>query len=174
MKHIDIKNMQGKIKINKQSLADLIELIRISPISARILLVLSAYIDKKNRIVTTVKTLSHILNLKKEEIEYGLRKLAKEGFIDLEVVKLDHKQTAELVTHDENLYYESECTVWEVISRQRASNLDFNGRYIRATVNSNVITGTKDQDNRAFINIKNNLFFDKSLNENEIIADGWL
>ena len=100
--------MQGKIKLDKQSLADFIELIRISPVSARILLVLTAYVDKHNKVITTLKTISQMLNIKDPMTAYGLRKLVKEGFIELEVVKLDHKQTAETVTHDLELYFESE------------------------------------------------------------------
>lgn len=165
--------MQGKIKLDKQSLADFIELIRISPVSARILLALTAYVDKHNKVITTIKTLSQMLNLKDAMTAYGLRKLVKEGFIELEVVKLDHKQTAETVTHNLELYFESEYTVWEVISRQRAENLDLTGKYIRATINPAVLTGTKDYTNRVFFNVEKNLFFDKEVNENEIISDGW-
>lgn len=173
MKHIRISDMQGKIKIDKQSLADLVELIRVSPISARILLVLSAYVDKKNRLITTPKTISKMLNAKTELVEYGFRKLAKEGFIDLEVVKLNHKQTAELVTHDLELYWDSEETIWQVISRQRAEQVDLTGKYIRATLNSAVITGTKNGENRTLFQVTNNLFFDRNINDNEIFNEGW-
>lgn len=174
MRHIKVKDLEGKLKINKECIADIIELIRISPIASRILLVLAVHVDKHNRIITTPKTLADILNMKISEVTYGIRKLAKEGFIDLEIVKLNHKQEAELVKHDIDLYYESKETIWEVISRERASKLDFTGRYLRITINSYVMSGTKNNNNRALINIKNALFFDRNLSNDEIISDGWI
>lgn len=174
MKHLNVKDMQGKIKINKQSLGDLVELTRISPISTRIFLMLSAYVDKNNRIVTTVNTINYMLNTKSEVTQYGLRKLAKEGFIDLEVVKLNHEQTAELVTHNLDLYFTSGEAIWQVISRERASKVDLTGKYIRVTINSAVLTGTKEHDNRVLFKVKGNLFFDKNINENEISLSYWL
>ena len=174
MKHIHVNDLQGKIKIEKESVADLIELIRVSPVAMRILLLLSVYVDKTNSLITTVKTLNYMLNLKSSQTEYGLRKLAKEGFIDLEAVKLDHKQSAEVVSHNDELYFDSACTIWEVISRERASNFDLTGKYIKVTVNSAVISSTKVRENRVLFKVKDNLFFDKDINENEIDLTWWI
>lgn len=174
MKHISVKDLEGKIRINKRSIADLIELTRVSPVATRLFLTISAYMDKHNTIITSLSTLSHILNLKKEMTAYGLRKLAKEGFIDLAVVKINHENQGILVKHDEDLYDLTDGTVWEVISKERASNLDIKGDYLRITLNSAVATGPKYRNNRLLLGIKHNLFFDKDINENEIGLSYWL
>ena len=51
--------------------------------------------------------------------------------------------------------------------------MDLTGKYIRATINPAVLTGTKDYTHRVFFNVNKNLFFDKEVNENEIFSDGW-
>lgn len=174
MKHIKAKDLSGKIKLDKKSIGDIIELTRISPVSTRILLLISAYVDKHNSLITTVDTLSYMLNLKNETTSYGIRKLFKEGFIDLCIVKLDYKNKGSIVKHDEELYFDSGEKIWEVISRERASILDLTGRYLKIMINPKVITGTKERDNRVLFKVKDSIFFDKDINENEIGLSYWL
>ena len=60
-KHINIKNLQGTVSLNKDILVDLAELVRISPISSRLLFFIMGYADDNNEIITNVKTLSKYL-----------------------------------------------------------------------------------------------------------------
>ena len=88
-KHINIKNLQGTVSLNKDILVDLAELVRISPLSSRLLFFIMGYADDNNEIITNIKTLARYLGRSKEQIEYAVKNLIKNGYITMSCVDID-------------------------------------------------------------------------------------
>ena len=61
MKHIVNRHSLGNIEIDKDSLADITELIRISPTASRVLFVISNFADSTNSLISKVKTIAKVL-----------------------------------------------------------------------------------------------------------------
>ena len=174
MKHLPVYNIQGKLELDKQSLADISELIRESDIAARLLFLISAYADKNNQLITNTKTISVLLGKGINAVNYALNKLNKEGFVDLEIVKLNHKNNMKKCIHDYDLYDESDEEVWQVIKKVKGYKLQLVSEYLRITVNSAVIKVNSDRKNSVLLNIYKRLFYNKDINDNEISNSYWV
>ena len=74
MKHIMNKHNVGNIAIDKCSLGDLAELIRISPTSARLLLCLANNADSDNELITDLSTLKKLLGIDDKTVKYAMNK----------------------------------------------------------------------------------------------------
>lgn len=176
MKHIPIHNLSNKkIEIDSQSLADISELIRESDIAARILFLLSAYIDKNNSLITNINTISKMIGKDNNKIKYGLLKLKNEGFIDLEIVNIEHINKIIKYIHDYNLYLKSNRKKWKIIKKHKGIKFKLIGKYIRITINSAVLVSKSKRKNSILLELYNNtLFYDKDLNDNEISSSYWI
>lgn len=173
MKHISNPHNVGNIEIAKYSLADISELIRESPISARVLFCIANNADSNNELITDIKTLSKIFNIKKEEIKYALNKLFKNGFIDITTVKIDHKEDIYKYIHDEVLYEKSKKTIWNVVDTELVYEYKVKGTFNKFTVNEAVIKCSDNKHSNVLLHVKNHLFFDKNINDNEISGQYW-
>lgn len=173
MNHISNPNNIGNIKINKSSLADISELIRESALSTRVLFCIASNADSSNELITDVKTLSKIIGCKKEEIKYALRKLNRNGFIDIDTVQINHKEDIYKFIHDEDLYEKSKETIWNVVDTELVDEYKVTGTFNRITVNDAIIKCSDNKHNKVLLHVKGHLFFDKSINDNEIISEYW-
>lgn len=175
MKHIPIHNLTNtRLTISSQCLADISELIRESSISVRILFLLSAYIDKYNSLITNLNTISKLLGKDSNKVKYGLLKLEKEGYIDLEIVELNHKHKFNKYKHNYDLYYKTNKKKWKIVKKVKYK-FKIKGKYLRITVNNFVIKSNSKRKNSLLLELHNNtIFYDKDINENEVTNSYWL
>ena len=110
---------------------------------------------------------------KKEEIKYALRKLNRNGFIDIDTVQINHKEDIYKFIHDEDLYEKSKETIWNVVDTELVDEYKVTGTFNRITVNDAIIKCSDNKHNKVLLHVKGHLFFDKSINDNEIINEYW-
>ena len=168
-KHISSKNLNGSVKFNKNMLADIADLIRLSPTSCRVLLLLIAHADDNNSIITDVKTISKLLGVDVEKIKSAIRNLIKNGYIEMREVQLNHTKDITGVIHDKKLYYKSHKKVWKVIGDKIVTSYKLTGTYNRFYINTNIVKCNNNQSNNILKYIKGNLFYDNRILNNEII-----
>lgn len=167
-KHVYIKNLQGTVSLNKDILVDLSELVRISPISSRVLFFIMSYADDNNEIITNIKTLSIYLGEKKDLIEYAIRNLIKNGYITLSFVNVDKDIDVIGKEHDMELYLASNKRIWKVVGDKYIGTFKIKGKYIKLTVNKNIIKCSNNRIGNIIINIKNNLYYDTRIDKNDL------
>lgn len=168
-KHIVSKNLTGGIIINKNILADIADLVRLSPTSCRILLLLLAHADSNNSVITDVNTISKLLGVDKKLTEYSIKNLINNGYIEMKEVKLNHSKDIIGVSHDKRLYYKSHKKVWKVISDKFVTTYKLTGTYNRFYINDNIAKCSSSRPNSVLKHIKSNLFYDSSILNSEII-----
>ena len=167
-KHVYIKNLQGTASLNKDILVDLSELVRISPISSRVLFFIMSYADDNNEIITNIKTLSIYLGENKDLIEYAIRNLIKNGYITLSFVNVDKDIDIIGKEHDMELYLASNKRIWKVVGDKYIGTFKIKGKYIKLTVNKNIIKCSNNRTGNIIINIKNNLYYDTRIEKNDL------
>lgn len=169
-KHIPQKHLFGSVFMNKTYMADFADLIRTAPSAARVLVMLSAYADSNNSVISDVSTISKLLGIDIEETKYALRKLNVNGYIEITEVKLQHQHKIKGVLHDKKLYNESHKKIWKVIGDKLVTNISLTGTYNRFRINCDMFRCTdSNEHNNILKNIKGNLFYDASIPNNELI-----
>ena len=169
-KHIPQKHAIGNIFMNKTYMADFADLIRTSPSAARVLIMLATYADNNNSVITDLNTISKLLGININTTEFAIKKLMANGYIEVTKVKLDHQHKIKGVVHDKKLYKESHKKNWKVIGEKLVINVNINGTYNRFKLNFDMFkcNGGSD-DNNLLKCIRSNLFYDTSINDNELI-----
>ena len=81
-KHVYIKNLQGTVSLNKDVLVDLAELVRISPLSSRLLFFIMGYADDNNEIIlfSRISIENNIDNLIKRLLGLSPKETLKRGY----------------------------------------------------------------------------------------------
>ena len=167
-KHVYIKNLQGTVSLNKDVLVDLAELVRISPLSSRLLFFIMGYADDNNEIITNIKTLAKYLGRSKEQIEYSVKNLIKNGYITMSCVDIDKSIDIIGKEHDIELYLASNKRIWKVIGNKYIGTFKIKGKYIKLRVNKNIIKCSNNRTGNIIINIKNNLYYDTRIEDNDL------
>lgn len=167
-KHINIKNLQGTVSLNKDILVDLAELVRISPISSRLLFFIMGYADDNNEIITNVKTLSKYLGKNRGLIEYAIKNLVKNGYITMSCVDIDKSIDIIGKEHDIELYLASNKRIWKVIGNKYIGTFKIKGKYIKLKVNENIIKCSNNRTGNIILNIKDNLYYDTRIEDNDL------
>ena len=167
-KHIYIKNLQGTVSLNKDVLVDLAELVRISPLSSRLLFFIMGYADDNNEIITNIKTLARYLGRSKEQIEYAVKNLIKNGYITMSCVNIDKSIDIIGKEHDIELYLASNKRIWKVIGNKYIGTFKIKGKYIKLRVNKNIIKCSNNRTRNIIINIKDNLYYDTRIEDNDL------
>ena len=167
-KHIYIKNLQGTVSLNKDVLVDLAELVRISPLSSRLLFFIMGYADDNNEIITNIKTLARYLGRSKEQIEYSVKNLIKNGYITMSCVNIDKSIDIIGKEHDIELYLASNKRIWKVIGNKYIGTFKIKGKYIKLRVNKNIIKCSNNRTGNIIINIKDNLYYDTRVEDNDL------
>ena len=169
-KHIPLKHVDGSIFVNKAMFADFAELIRTNPTSARALLLLTAFADDNNSVISDVKTVSKLLGCRLEEAKYALRVLKANGYIDIQEVKLRHEHEIMGVQHDKNLYRKSKKKVWKVVGTKLVTSFTVQGTYNRFKIEPNMVKCSNNHNQNNMVkHIDGNLFFDSRIRNDEII-----
>lgn len=169
MKHVVNKHNVGNIAIDKCSLGDLAELIRISPTSARLLLCLANNADSDNELITDFSTLKKLLGIDDKTVKYAMNKLFSEGFIDVSRVKIKTEHDIYKYIHDDDLYEMSKKTIWKVIDTEFVDKYTVSGTFNKIWVNSNIIKCSDNKVGNILLNVKGRIFYDTEVRENEII-----
>ena len=167
-KHVYIKNLQGSVSLNKDILVDLSELVRISPISSRLLFFIMGYADDNNEIITNVKTLPKYFGKNKELIEYAIKNLIKNGYVTMSCIDVDKSIDIIGKEHDMELYLASDKRIWKVIGNKYIGTFKIKGKYIKLRVNRNIIKCSNNRTGNILINIKDNLYYDTRIDENDL------
>ena len=167
-KHIYIKNLQGTVSLNKDVLVDLAELVRISPLSSRLLFFIMGYADDNNEIITNIKTLARYLGRSKEQIECAVKNLIKNGYITMSCVNIDKSIDIIGKEHDIELYLASNKRIWKVIGNKYIGTFKIKGKYIKLRVNKNIIKCSNNRTGNIIINIKDNLYYDTRIEDNDL------
>ena len=167
-KHVYIKNLQGTVSLNKNVLVDLAELVRISPLSSRLLFFIMGYADDNNEIITNIKTLARYLGRSKEQIEYSVKNLIKNGYITMSCVDIDKSIDIIGKEHDIELYLASNKRIWKVIGNKYIGTFKIKGKYIKLRVNKNIIKCSNNRTGNIIINIKDNLYYDTRIEDNDL------
>lgn len=171
-KHLPQRHLDGNAVVEKYMMADLADLIRLAPSAARVLVLLMAYADDSNSVITNCKSIAEMLGLKIDLTKYAIRKLIKNSYITATEVQLNHTHPIVGVVHDRKEYSKSCHTRWEVIGEKPICDLKFNGKYNRFTINGSIIKcNNSTKANNVLINIKDNLFYDNSILDNELLWD---
>ena len=167
-KHVYIKNLQGTVSLNKDVLVDLAELVRISPLSSRLLFFIMGYADDNNEIITNIKTLARYLGRSKEQIECAVKNLIKNGYITMSCVNIDKSIDIIGKEHDIELYLASNKRIWKVIGNKYIGTFNIKGKYIKLRVNKNIIKCSNNRTGNIIINIKDNLYYDTRVEDNDL------
>ena len=167
-KHVYIKNLQGTVSLNKDVLVDLAELVRISPLSSRLLFFIMGYADDNNEIITNIKTLARYLGRSKEQIEYVAKNLIKNGYITMSCIDIDKSIDIIGKEHDIELYLASNKRIWKVIGNKYIGTFKIKGKYIKLRVNKNIIKCSNNRTGNIIINIKDNLYYDTRIEDNDL------
>lgn len=169
-KHINSKNLKGIVTLNKNILADLADLIRLSPTASRLLFLIIAYADSNNSLISTTTTLGKMLGIDKKSAQSAMKTLVKNGYIELYTTEISKKEDIIGVYHDKELYKKSNKRIWKVIGDKYITTLDFSGVYTKLVLNSNIgKCSDTGSGNHILLNIKNNLFYDSRIKNAEII-----
>ena len=167
-KHVYIKNLQGTVSLNKDILVDLAELVRISPLSSRLLFFIMGYADDNNEIITNIKTLAKYLGRSKEQVEYSVKNLIKNGYITMSCVDIDKSIDIIGKEHDIELYLASNKRIWKVIGNKYIGTFKIKGKYIKLKVNENIIKCSNNRTGNIILNIKDNLYYDTRVEDNDL------
>ena len=167
-KHVYIKNLQGTVSLNKDVLVDLAELVRISPLSSRLLFFIMGYADDNNEIITNIKTLAKYLGRSKEQIEYSVKNLIKNGYITMSCIDIDKSIDIIGKEHDIELYLASNKRIWKVIGNKYIGTFKIKGKYIKLKVNENIIKCSNNRTGNIILNIKDNLYYDTRIEDNDL------
>ena len=167
-KHVYIKNLQGTVSLNKDILVDLAELVRISPLTSRLLFYIMGYADDNNEIITNIKTLAKYLGRSKEQIECAVKNLIKNGYITMSCVNIDKSIDIIGKEHDIELYLASNKRIWKVIGNKYIGTFNIKGKYIKLRVNKNIIKCSNNRTGNIIINIKDNLYYDTRVEDNDL------
>lgn len=167
-KHL-VSNVKGENIINKESLADIVELIRTSPTSSRLFFLLAAYSNNDNYIITNIATLSKMLGIVEIRTKNALQMLLEDGYIEIHKVKLQHSNTFMGVQHDKDLWKKSNFTEWKVIGEKPIGSLTLSGCYMKIILNDFVIKSKTERDNNFLLNIDKHLYYDTSIKEDDIL-----
>lgn len=167
-KHVYIKNLQGTVSLNKDVLVDLAELVRISPLSSRLLFFIMGYADDNNEIITNIKTLAKYLGRSKEQVEYSVKNLIKNGYITMSCVDIDKSIDIIGKEHDIELYLASNKRIWKVIGNKYIGTFKIKGKYIKLKVNENIIKCSNNRTGNIILNIKDNLYYDTRIEDNDL------
>ena len=167
-KHVYIKNLQGTVSLNKDVLVDLAELVRISPLSSRLLFFIMGYADDNNEIITNIKTLARYLGKNKEQVEYAIKNLVKNGYITMSCIDIDKSIDIIGKEHDIELYLASNKRIWKVIGNKYIGTFKIKGKYIKLRVNKNIIKCSNNRTGNIIINIKDNLYYDTRIEDNDL------
>ena len=161
----------GSITINKEYIAKIIDMVRVTPNSLRVLLLLCSYASRNNKVITDVRSLAKLLGFKEEKnVKSYLRNLISNGWIEMSTIKLYHTNDIIGVRHDRDLYIASNKAEWEVVENKFITSFKIKGEFNIFTINESMITcdETTEAGSNLILSLKGNLFYDKTITKEDV------
>jgi hypothetical protein len=167
----DSSNLHGNITLEKKCIANLIDLIRVAPNSARVFILLTAYASRNNTVITDVRSISKILGI--HDINFtkaAVNCLIENGYITMKTIKINTERGIEGVLHDRFLYDLSDKETWEVIGTKHVLDFKINGEFNIITINEDFAYGEEctEEGSNLILHIRNRLFYDTAIMDEEI------
>ena len=152
-------------------MADLTDMIRLSPNASRVLMLLLAHIDNKNSLITNTDTIGKMLGLTETSVKNALMLLNEKDYLEVYRIKLNNRNKIIKYIHDKQLWYKSRHKIWKVIDKKLFTTIQLNGEYIKIVINDFIIKGKNrnNYDNNILLNVDKNLFYDKRIKNDEIL-----
>ena len=170
-KYLNTDLHSGSITINKEYIANVIDMVRVTPNSLRVLLLLCSYASRNNKVITDVRSIAKLLGFKEEEnVKSYLRNLISNGWIEMSTIRLSHSNDIIGVRHDRDLYMASNKLDWEVTDNKFITNFKLSGEFNIFTINESMITceETTEAGSNLILSLKGNLFYDKTITQEDI------
>lgn len=167
----DSYNLDGNINLNKKYIGNVIDLIRISPLSARVFMLLCAYASRNNTVITDVKSICSLLGVDNESyVKSSLNTLCNNSYITISTIKIDKDVDINGVTHDRKLYKDSNNTKWEVTGNKLVTSFNVNGEFNLITINDQFAVADENEEDGSnmILHIKGRLFFDTNIPNEDI------
>ena len=170
-KYLNTDLHSGNITINKEYIANIIDMVRVTPNSLRVLLLLCSYASRNNKVITDVRSIAKLLGFKEEEnVKSYLRNLISNGWIEMSTIRLSHSNDIIGVRHDRDLYMASNKLDWEVTDNKFITNFKLSGEFNIFTINESMITceETTEAGSNLILSLKGNLFYDKTITKEDV------
>lgn len=167
----DSYNLDGNINLNKKYIGNVIDLIRISPLSARVFMLLCAYASRNNTVISDVNSISKLLgNEDIDRIKSALKTLQENSYIDFKTIHLSKDIDITGVIHDRSLYSESNKEKWEVIGNKIVHSYKLEGDFNIFTINEQFAVADENQEegSNIVLHINGRLFYDSSIPREDI------
>lgn len=165
---ISNKNTQGRVNFTKSILHNIANLNAISPRSLSLFLILCNHADDNGSLITNYTTLAKLAQTEVRKIDYCLRFLKERNIITIKKVNIDYKRDIFSYVHDKPNYYKTNKQEWNVIDRRYFTTLTIKGKYLKITLNKNIVSFNNGYYNTLLLYVKNNLYYDTRLLDNHI------
>ncbi len=136
--HVPNRYTRGVIQLNKSSIGDVVELISIQPMAAKLLFCICSYADMDNELIADIKTLKHILGTKSLDVTNALNFLVENAFIEVDRVIIKNKEEIKYKARNWDLYLHSKNLIWQHIDNNYVYSAKKEKSFMRITVNSGV------------------------------------
>lgn len=168
---ISSKNTKGTVNFTKSMLHSMANLSSISPRSLSLFLTLCNYADDNGSIITNIKTLAHLIQTPIRKIDYCIRTLKEYGFITVKQININYNHDIFGKIHDKQNYYRTNKQEWNITGERYLTTISLKGTYIRIYLNKELVSFANGYYNTLLLHIKNNLYYDTRLSDNQIIEE---
>lgn len=169
---ISSQNSKGNIAFTKSSLQNISELISTAPNPSSVFFMICSFIDDTNSLITNSYTLATLLNKEIPHVKSCLRYLCQKDFIVLKNVNVHYKRDIFGKVHDIRKYVQSNGQIWEPIGDKYINTVTIKNKFIKISVNPDLVSCTNGYYNTFLMYIKNYIYLDTRLKDSEIICGG--
>lgn len=169
-KHLKInENLRGSVNIDKRHLADIAEIVRLHPETARIYFCIIANSNKYGALITNLKSLSKLTGV--ENVSDAVINLLEDGFIDLYDIEFSgiEKSGSEIDlnnTNDISIAGTIKILPEKLEQKLGVKRVNLRDSYYKFVLNNAIVESEDDESNAdLLINIGNNMFYDSSVKE---------
>ena len=135
MYHIPNRHTCGLVQIQKSTMGDIMELIRLRPNAARTLLCILNYADRDNELICDLKTLGHSLGMHSEEVAEELYYLRDNAYIDADKIRIADRHRIRYIAHNYDLYMHYKNKIWEHVDDELVKSYKKHKTFMRIKLN---------------------------------------
>lgn len=169
-KHIKInEKLKGSAKINKCHLADISEIIRLHPETARVYFCIIANSNRNGELITNLKSLSKLTGV--ENVNDTIINLLEDGFIDLyevEFVGVERTNTKNILENNDDIEISGKIRIIPEKLEQKlgVKRINLHNTYYKFVLNNAIIESEDEESNSdLLIHISGNMFYDSNVKE---------
>ena len=168
---ISSKNTKGMVNFTKSMVHSIANIASVSPRSLALFLALCSYADDNGSLITDNKTLSHLVKTETRKIDYCLRTLQEHGLIEIHNVNIKYNHDIFGKIHDKQNYYKTNKQEWNITGDRYLTTITISGTYKRIYLNKEYVSFANGYYNTLLLYVKNNLYYDTRLSDNQIIEE---